>query len=297
MTEIGLETPKSVYVNDLGQAKSVLAEIGLPAIIRPSFTLGGSGGSIAETAEDFDEKLKWGLHLSPRGEVLVEQSVLGWKEFELEVMRDCADNVVIICSIENFDPMGVHTGDSITVAPAQTLTDKEYQRMRDAAIAIIRKIGVDTGGSNIQFAVHPGTGAMTVIETNPRVSRSYALASRRRPASRSRRSRRSSPSATGSTSCATTSRGRHRPASSRRSTTSSPRSRVSPSRKFPQADPRLRRADEVGRRGDVDRAHLPRVAAEGHPFARDRPLRLPGVALSGGGLENKLRIPGPTGCG
>jgi carbamoyl-phosphate synthase large subunit len=178
MGEIGLDVPKSVYVTDLDQGKSVLAEIGLPAIIRPSFTLGGSGGSIAETAEDFAKKLEWGLHLSPRGEVLVEQSVLGWKEFELEVMRDRADNVVIICSIENFDPMGVHTGDSITVAPAQTLTDKEYQRMRDAAIAIIRKIGVETGGSNIQFAVHPATGAMTVIEMNPRVSRSSALASK-----------------------------------------------------------------------------------------------------------------------
>ncbi len=178
MREIGLDVPKSVYVRNVAEGKTVLGEIGLPAIIRPSFTLGGSGGSIAETAEDFEKKLEWGLHLSPRGEVLVEQSVLGWKEFELEVMRDRADNVVIICSIENFDPMGVHTGDSITVAPAQTLTDKEYQRMRDAAIAIIRKIGVETGGSNIQFAVHPGTGEMTVIEMNPRVSRSSALASK-----------------------------------------------------------------------------------------------------------------------
>ena len=178
MSEIGLRTPRSVYVTDIEQAKAVLEEIGLPAIIRPSFTLGGSGGSIAQTAEEFDAKLAWGLHLSPRGEVLVEESVLGWKEYELEVMRDRADNVVIICSIENFDPMGVHTGDSITVAPAQTLTDKEYQRMRDAAIAIIRKIGVETGGSNIQFAVNPANGDMTVIEMNPRVSRSSALASK-----------------------------------------------------------------------------------------------------------------------
>jgi len=178
MAEIGLRTPRSVYVTDIEQGKSVLEEIGLPAIIRPSFTLGGSGGSIAEDTQDFETKLAWGLHLSPRGEVLVEQSVLGWKEYELEVMRDKADNVVIICSIENFDPMGVHTGDSITVAPAQTLTDKEYQRMRDAAIAIIRKIGVETGGSNIQFAVNPANGDMTVIEMNPRVSRSSALASK-----------------------------------------------------------------------------------------------------------------------
>ena len=171
MQEIGLRTPRSVYVTDQEQAKAVLEEIGLPAIIRPSFTLGGSGGSIAETAEAFEEKLAWGLHLSPRGEVLVEESVLGWKEFELEVMRDKADNVVIICSIENFDPMGVHTGDSITVAPAQTLTDKEYQRMRDAAIAIIRKIGVETGGSNIQFAVNPANGDMTVIEIDRKSTR------------------------------------------------------------------------------------------------------------------------------
>src|SRR5512134_2947051 len=178
MSEIGLRTPRSVYVTDVEQGKSVLDEIGLPAIIRPSFTLGGSGGSIAETTQDFEAKLAWGLHLSPRGEVLVEQSVLGWKEYELEVMRDKADNVVIICSIENFDPMGVHTGDSITVAPAQTLTDKEYQRMRDAAIAIIRKIGVDTGGSNIQFGVDPADGTLVVIEMNPRVSRSSALASK-----------------------------------------------------------------------------------------------------------------------
>ncbi|MCE2390785.1 MAG: carbamoyl-phosphate synthase large subunit [Proteobacteria bacterium] len=178
MTEIGLGVPGSFYVTDPEQSDAALAEVGLPAIIRPSFTLGGSGGAIAHTLEEFASQLEWGLHLSPRGEVLVEQSVLGWKEFELEVMRDRVDNVVIVCSIENFDPMGVHTGDSITVAPAQTLTDKEYQRMRDAALAIIRKIGVETGGSNIQFAVQPQTGDLVVIEMNPRVSRSSALASK-----------------------------------------------------------------------------------------------------------------------
>ncbi len=178
MQEIGLELPRSTYVRGLDEGGAALAEIGLPAIIRPSFTLGGSGGSLAESESQFHELLEWGLRQSPRGEALVEQSVLGWKEFELEVMRDRADNVVIICSIENFDPMGVHTGDSITVAPAQTLTDKEYQRMRDAAIAVIRKVGVDTGGSNIQFAVDPDTGKMVVIEMNPRVSRSSALASK-----------------------------------------------------------------------------------------------------------------------
>ena len=153
-------------------------KLGLPLIIRPSRTLGGTGGSIARELGDYRAKVAYGLEQSPSHEVLIEQSVEGWKEFELEVMRDTADNVVIICSIENLDPMGVHTGDSITVAPAQTLTDKEYQLMRDAAIRIIREIGVDTGGSNIQFAIEPSTGRMVVIEMNPRVSRSSALASK-----------------------------------------------------------------------------------------------------------------------
>jgi carbamoyl-phosphate synthase large subunit len=178
MADCGLSVPQSVYVRSREQAEEALRAIGLPAVLRPSFTLGGSGGSVAETEEGFFTLLEWGLRQSPRSEVLVEQSVLGWKEFELEVMRDGADNVVVICSIENLDPMGIHTGDSITVAPAQTLTDKEYQRMRDASVAIIRRVGVDTGGSNIQFAVHPKTGEMLVIEMNPRVSRSSALASK-----------------------------------------------------------------------------------------------------------------------
>jgi carbamoyl-phosphate synthase large subunit len=178
MDEIGVEVPASRYVRSLEEGREALAEVELPAIIRPSFTLGGTGGSVAETEAEYRHWLEWGLRQSPRREVLVERSVLGWKEFELEVMRDGRDNVVIICSIENFDPMGVHTGDSITVAPAQTLTDKEYQRLRDAAIAVIRKIGVDTGGSNIQFAVEPDTGEFVVIEMNPRVSRSSALASK-----------------------------------------------------------------------------------------------------------------------
>ncbi len=178
MRRIGLRIPASGYVRSLEEGRKLLPRLGLPAIVRPSFTLGGTGAGVASTAADFERVLAWGLGQSPRHEVLVEQSVLGWKEFELEVMRDRADNVVIICSIENFDPMGVHTGDSITVAPAQTLTDKEYQAMRDAAIAIIREIGVDTGGSNIQFGVHPETGEQVVIEMNPRVSRSSALASK-----------------------------------------------------------------------------------------------------------------------
>ena len=178
MKEIGLETPRSEVVGDMRAAQRVAISIGFPAVIRPSFTLGGAGGGIAFNSEEFEEIVMRGLDLSPVHQVLIEESVIGWKEFELEVMRDIKDNVVVICSIENFDPMGVHTGDSITVAPAQTLTDREYQRMRDAAIAVIRQIGVETGGSNIQFAVNPKDGRLSVIEMNPRVSRSSALASK-----------------------------------------------------------------------------------------------------------------------
>src|SRR3989440_12577382 len=178
MTRIGLDMPRSALINNLRDGLEFAAKIGFPVVIRPSFTLGGSGGGIAYNREELMEILARGLDLSPVHEVLIEESVLGWKEYELEVMRDLRDNVIIICSIENFDPMGVHTGDSITVAPAQTLTDREYQAMRDAAIAVIREIGVETGGSNIQFAVHPSTGRMVVIEMNPRVSRSSALASK-----------------------------------------------------------------------------------------------------------------------
>ncbi|OGG03485.1 MAG: carbamoyl phosphate synthase large subunit [Candidatus Glassbacteria bacterium RIFCSPLOWO2_12_FULL_58_11] len=178
MQKIGLDLVRGDYARDVEQAREVVGRIGLPVIIRPSFTLGGTGGGIADTPENFLEAAKRGLALSPISEILIEESVVGWKEYELEVMRDLKDNVVIICSIENFDPMGIHTGDSITVAPAQTLTDKEYQRMRDAALAVIREIGVETGGSNIQFAVHPETGRMVIIEMNPRVSRSSALASK-----------------------------------------------------------------------------------------------------------------------
>ncbi len=178
MRKIGLDLPKSDKAYTLRQACNAAQKIGFPVIIRPSFTLGGTGGSVAYNIEEFKELAKIGLDSSMISEILIEESVIGWKEFELEVMRDLKDNVVIICSIENFDPMGVHTGDSITVAPAQTLTDKEYQAMRDASIACIREIGVETGGSNIQFAVHPQTGRMVVIEMNPRVSRSSALASK-----------------------------------------------------------------------------------------------------------------------
>ena len=178
MTKIGLEVPRSGIAHTVQEALGLVQEIGFPAIIRPAFTLGGTGGGIAYNIEEYEKMVAAGLALSPISELLIEESVIGWKEFELEVMRDGADNVVIICSIENVDAMGVHTGDSITVAPIQTLTDKEYQMMRDSAIKIIREIGVDTGGSNIQFAVDPKTGKQVVIEMNPRVSRSSALASK-----------------------------------------------------------------------------------------------------------------------
>ena len=178
MERIGLEVCRGQTVVSLEEAREAIKDIGLPCVVRPSFTLGGTGSSVAYNREEFDALVLKGLDASPIHQVLLEESVLGWKEFEMEVMRDADDNCVIICSIENFDPMGVHTGDSITVAPAQTLTDKEYQRMRDASIAVMREIGVDTGGSNIQFAIHPQTGRMVVIEMNPRVSRSSALASK-----------------------------------------------------------------------------------------------------------------------
>ncbi len=178
MIQIGLDVPKSYVVHNMDEANEAVRNIGLPIIIRASFTLGGTGGGIAYNIREFEEKVRHGLAMSPISEVLLEESILGWKEYEMEVMRDHADNVVIICAIENFDAMGVHTGDSITVAPAQTLTDKEYQRMRDATIAVMRAIGVETGGSNVQFAINPDDGRMVVIEMNPRVSRSSALASK-----------------------------------------------------------------------------------------------------------------------
>ncbi|NPA17380.1 carbamoyl-phosphate synthase large subunit [Persephonella sp.] len=178
MEKIGLQMPKSAVVNSVAEAMEVIKWIGFPVIIRPSFTLGGTGGSIAYNIDEFYPKVKAGLDASPVHEVLLEESVIGWKEFEMEVMRDKNDNCVIICSIENLDPMGVHTGDSITIAPAMTLTDKEYQMLRDYSIAVIREIGVETGGSNVQFSQNPETGQFYVIEMNPRVSRSSALASK-----------------------------------------------------------------------------------------------------------------------
>src|SRR5512133_2556517 len=176
--KIGLDLPRSAFAYNIEEAWQIAREIGFPCIVRPSFTLGGTGGGIVYKEEEFERQAAYGLHCSRVNEILIEESVIGWKEYELEIMRDKADNVVIICSIENLDPMGIHTGDSITVAPAQTLTDRQYQKMRDAAIAIIRAVGVDTGGCNIQFAIDPSNGRMIVIEMNPRVSRSSALASK-----------------------------------------------------------------------------------------------------------------------
>src|SRR5205085_537259 len=178
MANIGLASPRSALAHSMEEALQVQGMVGFPTIIRPSFTLGGTGGGIAYNREEFIAIVERGLDASPTKEVLVEESVIGWKEYEMEVVRDRKDNCIIVCSIENFDPMGVHTGDSITVAPAQTLTDKEYQIMRNASIAVLREIGVDTGGSNVQFAINPADGHMVIIEMNPRVSRSSALASK-----------------------------------------------------------------------------------------------------------------------
>ncbi|MEK9542264.1 MAG: carbamoyl-phosphate synthase large subunit, partial [Luminiphilus sp.] len=178
MKRIGLETPRAALAHSLEAAFEVLEDIGFPCIIRPSFTMGGSGGGIAYNRDEFEAICQRGLDLSPTNELLIDESLIGWKEYEMEVVRDRNDNCIIICSIENFDAMGVHTGDSITVAPAQTLTDKEYQIMRNASLAVLREIGVETGGSNVQFGLCPDTGRMVVIEMNPRVSRSSALASK-----------------------------------------------------------------------------------------------------------------------
>ena len=219
MESIGLECPRSRLINNMSEAQDALDEICLPAILRPSFTLGGTGGGIAYNREGYLEIAESGLHASPTSEVLVEESLLGWKEFEMEVVRDNADNCIIICSIENIDPMGIHTGDSITVAPALTLTDKEYQIMRNASIDCLREIGVDTGGSNVQFAVNPDDGRLVVIEMNPRVSRSSALR-QRQPDFRSPRSRQNLRWAIHSTNSTTISRRSRRRVLSQQSTMS-----------------------------------------------------------------------------
>ena len=274
MREIGLDVPQSGLARSTAEAVDLARTLGFPVVIRPSFTLGGVGGGIAYNIEEFRELAERGLELSPVHEILIEESVIGWKEFELEVMRDVADNFVVICSIENIDPMGVHTGDSITVAPILTLTDKEYQRMRDAARRIISKVGVETGGSNIQFAVDPANGRMVVIEMNPRVSRVSALASK----------------ATGfpiAKIAAKLALGYHLDEIPNDITRLTPAS-FEPTidyvvvkiprwnfEKFPQADRTLDHADEVGRRGDGDRPDVQGSVHEGRALARARAQRTP----------------------
>jgi carbamoyl-phosphate synthase large subunit len=258
MIEIGLDVPRAGIARTMEQAHEVQAMVGFPTIIRPSFTLGGSGGGIAYNREEFVDIVGRGLELSPVGEVLVEESVLGWKEFEMEVVRDRADNCIIVCSIENLDPMGVHTGDSITVAPAQTLTDKEYQRLRDASIAVLRKIGVDTGGSNVQFGVNAQDGRVVVIEMNPRVSRSSALASKATgfPIAKVAAKLAVGYTHPGLVRAVDRLRGDQDPALCVREV---------PDRRFAPDH-----ADEVGRRSDGDGPHVPGIGAEGAARSGDR---------------------------
>jgi hypothetical protein len=262
MKRIGLETPRASLAHSMEEAQQVLDAIGFPCIIRPSFTMGGSGGGIAYNREEFEEICLRGLDLSPTSELLIDESLIGWKEYEMEVVRDRNDNCIIVCSIENFDAMGVHTGDSITVAPAQTLTDKEYQIMRDASLAVLREIGVETGGSNVQFGVNPDTGRMVVIEMNPRVSRSRPWPRRRR-GSRLPRSRPSWRWATRSTSWKTTS-----PAGHAGFLRAVDRLRGHQGAAFCLREvQRCRRApdhaDEIRGRGHGDRPQFPGIAAEG----------------------------------
>ena len=273
MDKIGLESPKSRLVSSLDAALEALDAVGLPAIIRPSFTLGGTGGGIAYNTEEFEEIVRGGLRASPTHEVLIEELVLGWKEYELEVVRDRADNCIIVCSIENVDPMGVHTGDSVTVAPALTLTDKEYQIMRNAAIAVLREIGVDTGGSNVQFAVNPADGRLVVIEMNPRVSRSSALASK---ATGFPIAKIAAKLAVGYTLDELRQRDHRRhPGLVRaddrlhRHQDAALHVREIPRRRAAAVD-----LDEIGRRGDGDRPQLRRIGAEGAALDGDRARRL-----------------------
>ena len=271
MTKIGLATPRSHQIGTLSAALAILDDIGLPAIIRPSFTMGGTGGGIAYNKAEYIDIVESGIDASPTSEVLVEESVLGWKEFEMEVVRDKADNCIIVCSIENIDPMGVHTGDSITIAPALTLTDKEYQIMRDASLAVLREIGVETGGSNVQFAVNPADGRMIVIEMNPRVSRSSALASK---ATGFPIAKVAAKLAVGYTldEIANDITGGATPASFEPTidyiVTKIPRFAFE---KFPGAEPTPHHVDEIGRRGHGHRAHLRRKPAEGAALAGDGP--------------------------
>jgi len=303
MHEIGLATPKSQIARSMEEAVGVQANFGFPVVLRPSFTMGGSGGGIAYNREEFEAIVARGLEASPTNEVLIEESVIGWKEFEMEVVRDRADNCIIVCSIENLDPMGVHTGDSITVAPAQTLTDKEYQRMRDASIAVLRKIGVETGGSNVQFAVNPRDGRLLVIEMNPRVSRSSALASK---ATGFPIAKVAAKLAVGYTldelrneitggATPAVFRADHR--------LRGHQGAALHLREIPGGQQPADHADEVGRRGHGHRPHAAGVAPQGVAWPRDRPRRVrPDHDLAAHGRDRQpayLRScarPEPTGC-
>ena len=287
MQEIGLTVPKSGFAYTLDEAMEIGEEVGYPLIIRPSFILGGSGTGFASDADDLRRVAAHGLATSPVSEILVEQSIAGWKEYELEVMRDHADNVVVVCSIENFDAMGVHTGDSITVAPAQTLTDVEYQRLRDEAFACIRRIGVDTGGSNIQFAVNPTNGEVVVIEMNPRVSRSSALGEQgdRVPD----RQDRGAPG--GGLPPRRDPERHHRRDAGVVRADDRLRRHQDPAVGVREAPGRVSRAghdDAVGRRGDGDRAHLPRELPEGVALPGGRPRR-PQLRPDRAGVRRPLR--------
>ncbi len=274
MTRIGLASPRSSLAHSMEEAMQVQAALGFPSVIRPSFTLGGSGGGIAYNREEFLTICERGFEASPTHELLVEESVIGWKEFEMEVVRDRKDNCIIICSIENLDPMGVHTGDSITVAPAQTLTDKEYQIMRDASIAVLREIGVDTGGSNVQFAINPHDGRMVVIEMNPRVSRSSALASK----ATGFPDRQGGGQARGRLHAGRAAQRHHRRrhagllrADHRLRRHQGAALRL---REVPAGRPAPHHADEVGGRGDGHGPHLPGIGAEGPARPGDGRRRL-----------------------
>ena len=303
MREIGLECPRSRIAHSMEEALAIQAEIGFPCVIRPSFTLGGTGGGIAYNREEFEQIVARGLDASPTSEVLLEESVLGWKEFEMEVVRDRNDNCIIVCSIENLDPMGVHTGDSITVAPAQTLTDKEYQSMRDASIAVLRKIGVECGGSNVQFAVNPTDGRLLVIEMNPRVSRSSALASK---ATGFPIAKVAAKLAIGYTLDELQERHHRRRHAGVLRAHHRLRRHQDPAlhvREVPRRERSPHDADEVRGRGHGDRADVPGVAAEGAARARDRHRRPDAGGVAAARRRGHERAatrncacPGRTGC-
>ena len=272
MDRIGLESPRSAIATSLEEALQGLEQLGLPAIVRPAYTLGGTGGGIAREPQEFEAVVLAGLDTSPFGQVLIDESLIGWKEYEMEVVRDRADNAIIICSIENVDPMGIHTGDSMTVSPALTLTDREYQVMRNAAIAILREIGVETGGSNVQFAVDPATGRMVVIEMNPRVSRSSALASKVTgfPIARV-----AAKLAVGYNARRTVKRNHARHARQFRTDARLRGDKNSAFcvREIPGSASGTRHRNEVRRRGDGNRTKFPRESAKGIRLSGNRPER------------------------